>query len=112
MNTNYDIIRKLIGLQGIEVIYSNVNNDIFEVFAISAFDFAVCPHCGRITYTVHDKRYQAYKHLPIWGMDTVIMLEKKRMSAIVTQNIHLMNTLLLSENISVILLPMSNISLR
>jgi hypothetical protein len=35
MNTNYDIIRKLIGLQGIEIVYSNVNNGIFEVFATS-----------------------------------------------------------------------------
>lgn len=78
MNTNYDIIRKLIGLQGIKIIYSNVNNGIFEVFASSMFDFAVCPHCGRITYTVHDKRHQSYNHLPIWGMDTVIILEKKR----------------------------------
>lgn len=72
MNTNYDIIRKLIGLQGIEIIYSNVNNGTFEVFATSAFDFAKCPHCGHITYTVHDKRYQSYKHLPIWNMGTVI----------------------------------------
>ncbi|KXG73658.1 transposase family protein [Thermotalea metallivorans] len=65
MNANYNIMQKLVGLQGIEVICSNVNNGIFEVFAISAFDFAACPHCGGITDTVHDKRYQAYKHLPI-----------------------------------------------
>ena len=31
MNTNYDIIQKLIGLQGIKIIYSNVNNGIFKV---------------------------------------------------------------------------------
>lgn len=78
MNTNYDIIRKLIGLQGIKIVYSNVNNGIFKVFASSMFDLAVCPHCGRITYTVHDKRCQPYNHLPIWGMDTVVILEKKR----------------------------------
>ncbi|SNT22897.1 Transposase [Anaerovirgula multivorans] len=78
MNTNYDIIRNLIGLQGLEIIYSNVNNGIFEVFAKSEFDFAKCPHCGNISYTVHDRRYQSYKHLPIWGMDTVIILEIKR----------------------------------
>lgn len=65
MSTNYDIIRKLIGLQGIEIVYSNVNNGIFEVFATSMFDYAVCSHCGYITYTVDDKRYQSYKHLPI-----------------------------------------------
>ncbi|SNT17804.1 Transposase [Anaerovirgula multivorans] len=50
MNTNYDIIRNLIGLQGLEIIYTNVNNGIFEVFAKSAFDFAKCPHCRHITY--------------------------------------------------------------
>lgn len=78
MNINYNIIRNLIGLQGLEIIYTNVNNGIFEVFAKSAFDFAKCPYCGHITYAVHDKRYQSYKHLPIWGMDTVIILEIKR----------------------------------
>ncbi|SHK25935.1 ISL3 family transposase [Paramaledivibacter caminithermalis] len=78
MTINYDFIRNLIGLQGIEVVYSNVNNGIFEVFATSIFDFATCPNCGHITYTVHDRRFQPYKHLPIWGMDTVIILEKKR----------------------------------
>jgi transposase len=75
---NYNFIQNLIGLQGIDVVYSHVNNGIFEVFATSSFDFAVCPHCGHIAYTVHDKRCQPYKHLPIWGMATVIMLEKKR----------------------------------
>jgi hypothetical protein len=63
MNINYDIIRKLIGVQGIDTVYSNVNNGIFEVFAKSIFDFAVCPHCRHITYIVHDKRCQPYKHL-------------------------------------------------
>lgn len=52
MNFNYNIIQKLIGLQGVEVTYSNVNNGTFEVFATSIFDFAVCPHCGHITYSV------------------------------------------------------------
>lgn len=78
MTINYDFIRNSIGLQGIDVVYSNVNNGIFQVFATSIFNFAVCPYCGMITYTVHDKRYGSYKHLPIWKMDTVIILEKKR----------------------------------
>ncbi|ABR47720.1 transposase, IS204/IS1001/IS1096/IS1165 family protein [Alkaliphilus metalliredigens QYMF] len=78
MNTNYDIIRNLIGLQGLEIIFTNVNNGIFEVFAKSAFDFAKCPQCGNVTYIVHDRRHQSYRHLPIWGMPTDIILEKKR----------------------------------
>lgn len=77
MNTDYDIILKLIGLQEIEIVYCNVNNGIFEVFATSMRDYAVCPHCGRITYNVHDKRCQLYNHLSIMGMDTVIILNKK-----------------------------------
>lgn len=78
MHINYNFIQNLIGLQGIKVVYSHVNNGIFKIFATSLFDFAVCPNCGRITYAVHDRRSQPYKHLPIWEMDTVIMLEKKR----------------------------------
>lgn len=38
----------------------------------------MCPRCGNITYTVHDRRCQSYKHLPVWGIDTVIVLAKKR----------------------------------
>ncbi|SHK19526.1 helix-turn-helix domain-containing protein [Paramaledivibacter caminithermalis] len=78
MTINYDFIRNLIGLQGIKVVYSNVNNGIFKVFATSVFNIAICLDCGRITYTVHDKKFQAYKRLLIWGMDIVIALEKKR----------------------------------
>jgi transposase len=78
LKINYDFIENMIGLQGIKIVSTNVNNDIFQVFATSVHDFAVCPCCKRITQTVHDSRCQAIKHLPIWGMDTVIMLNKKR----------------------------------
>ncbi|MCR4436866.1 MAG: ISL3 family transposase [Clostridiales bacterium] len=78
VKTNYDFIEKHISLQGIEVLYTNVNNGIFQVFASSAHNFAVCPRCRRITQNVHDRRWQPLKHLPIWGMDTVVMLLKKR----------------------------------
>lgn len=78
MKNNYDFIEKMIGLQGVEIISTNVNNGIFQVFATSIHNFAVCPRCKRITQDVHDSRCQAIRHLPIWGMDTVIMLNKKR----------------------------------
>jgi transposase len=75
---NYDFIKKHIGLQGIEIIYTNVNNGIFQVYAESTYDFAVCPRCGHITQDVHDSRCQPIKHLSIWEMDTEIILKKKR----------------------------------
>jgi transposase len=71
-------IQKLIGLQGIEVLYSNVNNDTFEVFAKSSASCVICPRCGNTTHKIHDRRYQEYTHLPIWGMNTSLFLEIKR----------------------------------
>ncbi|WP_423244794.1 transposase family protein [Fonticella tunisiensis] len=38
----------------------------------------MCPRCRKITQTVHDSRRQPYKHLPVWGKETVIILTKKR----------------------------------
>jgi transposase len=34
----------------------------------------ICPKCSGIADTVHDVRMQRYKHLPIWGMDTILTL--------------------------------------
>lgn len=76
--TIYDFIQKSVGLQGIEVTYTNVNNGTFKIFATSTRNFAVCPKCKRITQKVHDSRCQPYRHLSIWGTETVIMLTKKR----------------------------------
>lgn len=78
MNCNYDFIENLIGIQGIEVLYTNVNVSTYQVFATSTHNFAVCPRCKLITQNVHDRRFQHYRHLPIWGMDTIIIFEKKR----------------------------------
>ncbi|SNT12695.1 hypothetical protein SAMN05446037_104233 [Anaerovirgula multivorans] len=50
MNIDNNIIPNLIGLQGLEIIYTNVNNGTFEVFAKSAFNFTKCPHCGYHLY--------------------------------------------------------------
>ena len=76
--TKYDFIRKLLGLQEIEIISANVNNGIFQVFASSSHSFAICPRCKKITQEVHDSRWQTIKHLPIWGTPTEIILQKKR----------------------------------
>lgn len=78
MKTNYDFIAKLLGLQGIEVTYTNAINGTFEIYAVSSHNFAVCPRCKGITQKVHDSRCQPYEHLPIWGMPTLVMLTRKR----------------------------------
>lgn len=75
---NYDFIKNMIGLQGIEVTSTNVNNGVFQVFATSSYNFAICPRCKCLTQEVHDSRCQAVKHLPIWGMTTEILLTKRR----------------------------------
>jgi len=64
----------MLGLQGIEVIHTNVNNGIFIVYAKPVFNYAVCPKCGKITDIVHDVRVQCYDHLPIWGKPTLLVL--------------------------------------
>lgn len=47
LQTNYDFIQNMIGLQGIAIIYRDVNNDIFQIFATFSHSFTVCPRCGR-----------------------------------------------------------------
>jgi len=78
LKTNYNFIKNMIGLQGIEVTSTNVNNGVFQVFATSIYDFAVCPRCNCLSQEVHDHRCQVIRHLPIWGMATEIMLTKRR----------------------------------
>lgn len=56
MKTNYDFIKNMIGLQGIEIISTNVNNGIFQVLATSSHSFAICPRCKRLTQEIHDSR--------------------------------------------------------
>lgn len=78
VKTNYDFIKNMIGLQGIEVTSTNVNNGVFQELAASSYSFAVCPRCKSLTQVVHDSRCQAIKHLPIWGMPTEILLTEKK----------------------------------
>lgn len=78
MKTIYDFIKKMIGLQGIEIISTNVNNGIFQIFASSSYSFAICPKCKKVTQEIHDSRWQPIKHLPIWDMSTEIVLQKRR----------------------------------
>lgn len=78
MNNNYDFILTMIGIQGIEIISTDVNNGIFEMFAASTKDFAICPRCRRIIQKQHDSRYQPIKHLLIRGIDMTIMFNKRR----------------------------------
>jgi len=78
MNNVIDFTTKLLGLQGIEVIHTDVNFGIFTVFAKSVLSHAVCPKCGKITEKVHDIRVQCYDHLPIWGTSTLLVLPIRR----------------------------------
>ena len=66
MNNVLDFTTKMLGLQGIEVIYTYVNNGIFTVCAIPSAISGICPKCGSTTETIHDVRVQDYMHLPIW----------------------------------------------
>ena len=74
MNNVLDFTTKMLGIQGIEVIHTSVNNDIFIVFAKPARISGICPKCGRFTDTVHDVRVQCYEHLPIWEYPTQLVL--------------------------------------
>lgn len=78
MTLDINFIQNLIGLQDIEVTYVNVIDGIVYVYAQSKYNFAVCAKCKKITQRVHDSRRQPYKHLPIWGNETIIVLTKNR----------------------------------
>lgn len=74
MNNVLDFTSKMLGLQGIEVIHTNVNNGIYTVCAKPSHIGAICPKCGKFSTTVHDVRVQCYEHLPIWEMGTLLVL--------------------------------------
>lgn len=78
MQLDIKFIQNNIGLQDINIVYASTSGDKFEVFAKSAFNYAICPKCGAITQKVHDRRYQSYEHLPIWNLKTILILEIKR----------------------------------
>ncbi|MDK2798884.1 MAG: transposase [Clostridiales bacterium] len=73
-----DFTTKLLGLQGIEVIHTDVNSGTLIVFAKPISSSAPCPDCGKVTDRIHDIRVQCYDHLPIWGMDTLLVLPIRR----------------------------------
>jgi len=74
MNNVVDFTEKMLGLQGLKVIHTYVNNGIFTVCAMPTAVSGACPKCGSTTETIHDVRVQDYMHLPIWGTKTVLVL--------------------------------------
>lgn len=78
MNSVIDFTTTMLGLQGIKVIHTDVDFDIFTVFVKSIYDHAICPKCGKIVVKVHDVRVQCYNHLPIWGIPTLLVLPIRR----------------------------------
>lgn len=78
MNNILDFTTKMLGLQGIEVIHTDVIFDIFTVFAKPVLSYTTCPKCGRVTESIHDIRVQCYDHLPIWGTATLLVLPIRR----------------------------------
>lgn len=78
MQINNNFIKKLLDLQGLDIVYFNANNGIFNIFVRSNNNSIHCPRCGNLTDKVHDRRYQSYEHLPIWHLKTMITLEIKR----------------------------------
>lgn len=78
MNNVIDFTTKLIGLQGIEVIHTDVSFGILTVFVKPILNYAVCPKCGKTTEKIHATRVQCYNHLPIWGTPTLLVLPIRR----------------------------------
>ena len=58
MNNVLDFTSKMLGVQGIEVIHTNVNNGIFTIYAIPSDISRICPKCSGTTKTIHDARVQ------------------------------------------------------
>lgn len=74
MNNILDFTSKMLGIQGIEVIHTNVNNEIYTVFAKLKHLGAIYPKCNRLTTIVHDIRVQCHEHLPIWERSKLLEL--------------------------------------
>lgn len=75
MNNILDFTSKMLGIQGLEVIHTNVNSGTYTVFAKPTHIGAICPKCGRFTNVIHDVRVQCYGHLSIWGTKTELVLQ-------------------------------------
>lgn len=78
MTLDFNFIQNLIGLQDIKIEYINVINGMVNIYAESKYNFAVCPKCKKIAQDIHDRKSQAYRHLPICDKDTVLHLNIKR----------------------------------
>lgn len=52
----FKVISKMLGIQGLEVIHTNVNSSIYTVFAKRKHIAAICSNCGRFTNVIHDLR--------------------------------------------------------
>ena len=78
MNNIIDFTTKLLGLQGIEVVHTDVNNGKLVVYAKPVAGYGTCPKCGKKTDKTHDVRVQCYDHLPIWGTPTLLVLPIRR----------------------------------
>ena len=87
MNNILDFTAQMLGVQGLKVIHTYVNNGIFTICAMPITISGICPKCGNTTETVHDVRVQDYIHLPIWGTKTVLVLPIFRMKSIFTISI-------------------------
>jgi transposase len=78
MNNVIDFTTKMLGLQGIEAIHTDVSFGILTVYVKPILSHAVCPKCGKTTEKIHDTRVQCYNHLPIWGTPTLLVLPIRR----------------------------------
>lgn len=74
MKNAIDFTAEMLGIQGIKVINTYVNNGVFTIHAMPLIISGVCPKCGNKVGIVHDVRIQDYVHLPIWGTKTVLIL--------------------------------------
>jgi len=71
-------IENLVGLQGLNVKYSEEIKGKTIIYAEMNRKKQVCPCCGTITNAIHDYRTQRIKDIPAFGNHVVINLRKRR----------------------------------
>ena len=72
----------LLGLPGMVVteyaLEQQGEREVLHIFCEHAHEVAICPHCGQVTDTVHERKERCIRHLDIWGKATFVHFAGRR----------------------------------
>ena len=83
-----DYIKVALDLNGLVVVGQRSEQDCLTVDVSYATSFVACPHCGRPTNKVYDRRPQRKKDIPIQGQRLNLVLWRRRFRCLWCVNAH------------------------